>query len=89
MDIELMLFFFIYFFSSGRSESANPRIDPHCMVVTRTTLWDMGTFFYTMVVCRSHDTAGSLDHGVSYPDPQANPDPLAKSRPTDKIQTHW
>ncbi len=27
--------------------------------------------------------------GFSYPDPLANLDPLAKSRPTDKIQTHW
>ncbi len=26
--------------------------------------------------------------GFSYPDPLENPDPLAKSRPTDKIQTH-
>ncbi len=27
--------------------------------------------------------------GFSYPDPLVNPDPLAKSRPTGKIQTHW
>ncbi len=33
--------------------------------------------------------------GFSYPDPLAiqihcqNPDPLTKSRPTSKIQTHW
>ncbi len=27
--------------------------------------------------------------GFSYTDPLANPDPLAKSRPSDKIQTHW
>ncbi len=32
---------------------------------------------YAMVVCRSHDTAGSLAHGVFI------------SRPTGKIQTHW
>ncbi len=25
----------------------------------------------------------------SYPDPLVNPDPLAKSRPTSKIQIHW
>ncbi len=27
--------------------------------------------------------------GFSYPDPLVNLDPLAKSRPTSKIQTHW
>ncbi len=32
---------------------------------------------YAMVVCRSHDTAGSLANGVFM------------SRPTGKIQTHW
>ncbi len=37
---------------------------------------------YAMAVCRSHDTAESLAHGSSYPDP------LAKSRPSGKIQTH-
>ncbi len=43
---------------------------------------------YAMVVCRSHDTAGSLAHGVFIFKPTGNPDPLAKSRPTGKIQTH-
>ncbi len=42
-----------------------------------------------MAVCRSHDTAGSLAHGVFISRPTGNPDPLAKSRPTGKIQTHW
>ncbi len=44
-----------------------------------------GGIHYAMVVCRLHDTAGSLvwPMGFSYPDP------LAKSRPTGKIQTHW
>ncbi len=41
---------------------------------------------YAMVVCRSHDTAGSLAHGVFISRPTGNPDPLAKSRPTGKIQ---
>ncbi len=41
-----------------------------------------------MVVCRSHDTVGSLAHGVFISRPTGNPDPLAKSRPTGKIQTH-
>ncbi len=27
--------------------------------------------------------------GSSYPDPLANADPLAKYKPTGKIQTHW
>ncbi len=51
---------------------------------------------YAMVVCRLHDTAGSLDHGVFISRPTGkiqahcqNPDPLAKSRTTGKIQTHW
>ncbi len=44
---------------------------------------------YAMVVCRSHDTAGSLAHGVFISRRTSNLDPLAKSRPTDKIQTHW
>ncbi len=42
-----------------------------------------------MVVCRLHDTAGSLAHVVFISRPTGNPDPLAKSRPTCKIQTHW
>ncbi len=45
--------------------------------------------YYAMVVCRSHDTAGSLVHGVFISKPIGNSDPLAKSRPTGKIQTHW
>ncbi len=45
--------------------------------------------FYAMVVCRLHDTAGSLAHGVFISRTTCNPDPLAKSRPTVKIQTHW
>ncbi len=40
---------------------------------------------YAMVVCRSHDTAGSLAHGVIISRPTGNPDQLAKSRPTGKI----
>ncbi len=44
---------------------------------------------YAMVVCRSHDTVGSLAHGVFISKPTGNPDPLAKSRPTGKIQTHY
>ncbi len=44
---------------------------------------------YAMVMCRSHDPAGSLVHGVIISKPTGNPDPLAKSRPTSKIQTHW
>ncbi len=50
-----------------------------------------------MVVCRSHDTAGSLDHGVFISRPTRKSRPtgkiqthaLTKSRPTGKIQTHW
>ncbi len=48
-----------------------------------------------MVVYRSHDTAGSLAHGVFISRPTGNmthwqnPDPLGKSRRTGKIQTHW
>ncbi len=38
---------------------------------------------YAMVVCRSHDTAWSLAHGVFISRP------TGKSRRTDKIQTHW
>ncbi len=45
--------------------------------------------FLCYVVCKSHDTAGSLAHGVFISTPNGNPDPLAKSRPTGKIQTHW
>ncbi len=45
--------------------------------------------FYAMVVCRLHDTAGSLAHGGFISRPTGNPDPLIKSRPTGKIQTHW
>ncbi len=45
--------------------------------------------YYAMVVCRSYDTAGSLAHGVFISRPTGNPDPLAKSRPTDKVQIHW
>ncbi len=37
---------------------------------------------YAMVVCRLHDTAGSLAHGVFISRPTGNPDPLVKSRPT-------
>ncbi len=44
---------------------------------------------YAMVVCRLHDTAGSLANGVFISRPTGNPDPLAKSRPTGKIKTHW
>ncbi len=44
---------------------------------------------YAMVVCRSYDTGWSLAHGVFISRPTGNPDPLAKSRPTCKIQTHW
>ncbi len=46
---------------------------------------------YAMVVCRLHDTVGSLAHGVFISRPTGkiqahcqNPDPLAKSRPTGK-----
>ncbi len=49
-----------------------------------------------MVVCRSHDTVGSLAHGVFISRPTGkiqthwqNPDQLTKYRPTGKIQTHW
>ncbi len=42
-----------------------------------------------MVVCRLHDTAGSLAHWVFVSRPTGNRDPLAKSRPTGKIQTYW
>ncbi len=42
-----------------------------------------------MVVCRSHDRAGSLAHGVFISRPTCNPDQLPKSRPSSKIQTHW
>ncbi len=52
--------------------------------------------YYAMFVCRSHDTAGSLAHGVFISRPTdkiqtqwQNPDPPVKSRPTSKIQTHW
>ncbi len=38
---------------------------------------------YAMVVCRSHDTAGSMAHGVFISRP------TGKSRTTGKIQTHW
>ncbi len=45
---------------------------------------------YAMVLCRSHDTAGSLAHRFFYIHTHwQNADPLAKSRPTGKIQTHW
>ncbi len=51
---------------------------------------------YDMVVYRSHDTAGGLAHQVCISRPTGqiytlcqNPDPLARSRPTGKIQTHW
>ncbi len=44
---------------------------------------------YAMVVYRSHDTARSLAHGVFISRSTGNPDPLAKSRPTGKIQIHW
>ncbi len=43
---------------------------------------------YAMVVYRSHDIAGSLANGVFISRPTGNPDPLAKSRPTGKIQTY-
>ncbi len=49
----------------------------------------VGLLLYAMVMCRLHDTAGSLAHGVFISRPTGNPDPLAKSRPTGKIQTHW
>ncbi len=51
---------------------------------------------YAMVVCRSHDTAGSLANGVFISRPTSkiqtnwqNLDPLAKYRHTGKIQTKW
>ncbi len=43
---------------------------------------------YDMFVCRSHDTARSLAHPVFISKPTDNTYPLAKSRPTVKIQTH-
>ncbi len=49
-----------------------------------------------MIVCRPHDRAAGLAHGVfiSRLNGQIqthwhNPDRLAKSRPTGQIQTHW
>ncbi len=55
-----------------------------------------GIHNYAMVVCRSHDTAGSLAHGVFISRPThklqshlQNPDLLVKSRSTCKIQTYW
>ncbi len=44
--------------------------------------------YCAMVVCRSHDTEGSLANGVFISRPTGNPDQLAQSRPTGKIQTH-
>ncbi len=51
---------------------------PKCM--KRSTM--TGILHYAMVVCRSHDTARSLAHGVFISRP------TSKSRPTGKIQTH-
>ncbi len=49
----------------------------------------MNNDIYAMVVCRSHDTAGILAHGVFISRPTGkNPDPLSKYVPTGKIQIH-
>ncbi len=57
--------------------------------MNRLTMGQFSKVFYAMVVYRSHDKAGSLAHGVFISRPTGNPDPLEKSIPTGKIQTHW